>query len=253
MAILFSGDFHANAKGEMEYISKNTLLEKYKENLYKKINYHIMLGDTGFLWPENEIAETKNNINLAKRPFPILFVAGNHEPVLGRSDLPETDIGIGENVVLVNKEKPFIAYLKRGKIYNIEKYKFLVLGGALSIDQAYRTPGKSWWKEEYWSDEEKTAIHSLLENENYFDYVLSHTGPSRINRAINNVDDDYIPKIKDEVSALNEIIDEKITCKQWFCGHWHKDIFYNDKNTLKKYQYLYQQTALLDGDDIVVL
>jgi len=253
MAILFSGDFHANAKGELEYISENTLLKKYKEELYKKINYHIILGDTGFLWPENEEAEEKNNKELAKRPFPILYVAGNHEPVLGRSDLPEADIGLGENVVLVNKEKPFTAYLKRGKIYNIEKYKFLVLGGALSIDKVYRTPLKSWWKEEYWSDDEKAAVFSLLENENYFDYVLSHTGPSRINRVINNVDSDYIPKIKDEVSALNEMIDAKITCKQWFCGHWHKDIYYYDKNTVKGYQYLYQQTALLDGDDIIVL
>ena len=253
MAILFSGDFHANAKGEIEYISENALLEKYKEQLYKKINYHIILGDAGFLWPENEESETYNYKELAKRPFPVLYVVGNHEPVLGRSDLPEVDIGIGEKVVLVNKENPFIAYLKRGKIYNIENHKFLVLGGALSIDKVYRVPGRSWWEQEYWSNEEKTALFSLLENDNNFDYVLSHTGPSRINRAANNIDIFYIPKIKDEVSALNEIIDEKITCKQWFCGHWHKDIYYFDKNAEKGYQYLYQQTALLDGDDIVVL
>jgi len=253
MAVLFSGDFHANAKGEMEFVSKNALLKKYKENLYKKINYHIILGDTGFLWPGNEEAETYNYKKLAKRPFPVLYVAGNHEPVLGRYDLPEVDIGIGEKAVLVNKEKPFVAYLKRGKIYTIENYKFLVLGGALSIDKVYRIPGKSWWEQEYWSNDEKTAVFRLLENDSNFDYVLSHTGPGRINRAINNVDGGFVPKIRDEVSALNEIIDERITCKQWFCGHWHKDIYYYDKNTKKGYQYLYQQTALLDGDDIVVL
>jgi len=253
MAILFSGDFHANAKGEMEFISKSTLLKKYKEYLYEKIKYHIILGDTGFLWPDNDETESNNYKELAKRPFPVLYVAGNHEPVLGRTDLPEIDIGLGEKAVLVKKDNPFIAYLKRGKIYNIENHKFLVLGGALSIDKMYRTPGKSWWTQEYWSDDEKTAVINLLKNENSFDYVLSHTGPSRINRAINKVDSDYIPKIKDEVSTLNEIIDAKITCKQWFCGHWHKDIYYYDKNIKKGYQYLYQQTALLDGNDIVVL
>jgi hypothetical protein len=253
MAILFSGDFHANARGELEYISEKTLLEKYKEDLYKKINYHIILGDTGFLWPGNEKTETYNYNELGRRPFPVLYVAGNHEPVLGRFDLPEVDIGLGENVVQVNKDKPFTAYLKRGKIYNIENHRFLVLGGALSIDKAYRTPGRSWWEQEYWSIEEKTAIFDLLERENDFDYVLSHTGPSRINRAINNVNADYIPKVKDEVSALNEVIDGKLTCKQWFCGHWHTDIYYFDKNAKKGYQYLYRQTALLDGDEIVVL
>ena len=253
MAILFSGDFHANAKGEMKYISENTLLEKYKEHLYKKINYHIILGDAGFLWPGNEKSEKLNYIELAKRPFPVLYVVGNHDPVLGRSDLPEVDIGIGEKAVLVKKENPFIAYLKRGKIYNIENHKFLVLGGALSIDKVYRRPGLSWWEQEYWNDDEKTVVSRLLENEKDFDYVLSHTGPSRINRAINNVDIAYTPKFKDEVSALNEIIDEKITCKQWFCGHWHKDVYYYDENREKGYQYLYRQTALLDGDKIIVL
>jgi predicted MPP superfamily phosphohydrolase len=253
MAILISGDFHANAREEIECITKNALLKKYKEHLYEKINYQIILGDAGFLWPGNEEAEAKNYIELAKRPFPVLCVVGNHDPVLGRSDLPEADIGIGEKVVLVNKENPFTAYLKRGKIYNIENHKFLVLGGALSIDKGYRTPGRSWWHQEYWSDDEKTAISRLLENEKKFDYVLSHTGPGRINRVINGIDSAYIPKFKDEVSMLNEIIDEKITCEQWFCGHWHKDIYYFDKKTKKSYQYLYYQTALLDGDEIIVL
>ncbi|MDR0301975.1 MAG: metallophosphoesterase [Treponema sp.] len=253
MAILFSGDFHANARDEINFISKDTLIKKYKEPLYEKINYQIILGDAGFLWPENEKTDVDNFNKLAERPFPVLYVVGNHEPVLGRSDLPEVDIGIGEKVILVNKEKPFTAYLKRGKIYNIENHKFLVLGGALSIDKAYRTPEKSWWEQEYWSDDEKTGISLLLKKEKKFDYVLSHTGPSRINRAINHLDSAFIPKFKDEVSALNEIIDERIHCKQWFCGHWHKDIYYYDKKMKKGYQYLYQQTALLDGDDIVVL
>ena len=253
MAILFSGDFHANAKGEMEFISKYTLLEKYKEQLYEKINFHIILGDAGFLWPGNDKSEILNYFELARRPFPVLCVVGNHDPVLGRSDLPEVDMGIGEKVILINKEKPFIAYLKRGKIYNIENHKFLVLGGALSIDKFYRTPSISWWEQEYWNDDEKTAISRLLENEKNFDYVLAHTGPSRINRAINNVEIAFNPKFKDEVSALNEIIDGKITCKQWFCGHWHKDVYYYDENMKKGYQYLYHQTALMDGDEIKVL
>jgi len=253
MSILFSGDFHANARGEMDSISENTLLEKYKEPLYKKINYHVILGDAGFLWPGNEVAEALIYSELAKRPFPVLCIVGNHDPVLGLSDLPEVDMGIGEKVIIINKEKPFIAYFKRGKIYNIENHKFLVLGGALSIDKFFRTPGLSWWKQEYWSDDEKNAVSRLLEKENNFDYVLSHTGPSRINKAVNNVDIAYIPKKRDEVSALNEIIDGKITCKRWFCGHWHKDAYYYDKNMNKGYQYLYRQTALLDGGEIIIL
>ena len=95
-------------------------------------------------------------------------------------NLPETDIGIGESVYLVN-EKPFVAYLKRGKVYSIDGFRFLVLGGALSIDKASRVSGRSWWRQEYWSLREKTELFELLESEHDYDYVLAHTGPNRIN------------------------------------------------------------------------
>jgi hypothetical protein len=163
--------------------------------------------------------------------------------------LPEVDIGIGENVIVVNREYPFIAYLKRGKIYNIENYKLLVLGGALSIDKKFRVPNKSWWKNEYWSEEEKDTLFKLLKKEKNFDYVLSHTGPSRANDVVktpNPILD--LPMFFDEVAALNEKIDGKITCKQWYCGHWHKDQFYYDKKLKRGYQYLYYETAIINDE-----
>jgi hypothetical protein len=80
---------------------------------------------------------------------------GNHEPILGRTDIPEADIGLGETVYRIS---PQVSYLKRGKIYTIDGFKFLVLGGALSIDLAYRIPGISWWAAEYWSEQEKRMI-----------------------------------------------------------------------------------------------
>jgi hypothetical protein len=53
-------------------------------------------------------------MELACRPFPVLCVIGNHEPILGMSGLTETDIGIGGTVYQINAD-PFVAYLKRGK------------------------------------------------------------------------------------------------------------------------------------------
>ena len=43
---------------------------------------------------------------------------GNHEPILGYTNIPEVDIGIG-GLVYVIQERPFIGYLKRGKVYTI--------------------------------------------------------------------------------------------------------------------------------------
>jgi len=253
MSILISGDFHGNEDYELLLITQETLVKKYGQAQYDTIKYHVILGDGGFLWPGNQVKEFLNYIELSKRPFPILCVFGNHDPVLGRSDLPEIDIGIGEKVIVVNKEKPFLAYLKRGKMYTIENHTFLALGGALSIDKEFRKPNLSWWKQEYWSETEKNNLFHILKNNNVFDYVLSHTGPSRVNEIINPLHrSGRMPIFFDEVAALNERIDGKMTCKQWFCGHWHKDSYYYDQNLKRGYQYLYRATALISDAKVTI-
>jgi len=246
MAILFSGDFHANSLNELSRITKKSLIERYTAERYNEISCHIILGDGGFLWPGNQSGDTRIYNELAKRPFPTLCVFGNHDPALGRPDLPEIDIGIGEKVILVRKDKPLVAYLKRGKEYLIEKRRFLVLGGALSIDKEYRRPGLSWWEREYWTKQETAELFSYLEKRSEFDFVLSHTGPHRVNEAVFSfLRDGQGPKFYDEVAALNDAVDERISCRQWFCGHWHRDEFYFDKKLKRSYQYLYEKTALL--------
>jgi hypothetical protein len=236
---------------ELTRITKRTLVSAYGQDLFNEIRYHIILGDAGFLWPGNEKGDAYIYKTLAFRPFPLLCVIGNHEPVLGRQDLPDVDIGIGEKVMLVH-EKPFVAYLKRGKVYSIDGFTFLVLGGALSIDQEFRKKGISWWEQEYWSLEEKEAVMKLLKGNKRFDYVLSHTGPSRINQTLfQNSGDRYLPKFFDKVAALHERIDGMVACKGWFCGHWHKDKYYYDVDMKREYRYLYSATAVLRGDEVI--
>jgi hypothetical protein len=252
MAVLFSGDFHANSRRELSKITKREITSRFGKELFGRIRYHVILGDGGFLWPGNEKGDSYNYKTLAVRPFPVLCVIGNHEPVLGRMDMHETDIGIGNTVYQIN-ETPLVAYLKRGKIYTINGYVFLVLGGALSIDKIFRTPGKTWWEQEYWLEEEKESIMRLLDNRNTFDYVLSHTGPEKINRLLfGSPSERYAGKFVDEVAILNSALDEKIICKQWFCGHWHKDNYYYDGDLKRSYQYLYDKLALLNGDEILI-
>jgi 3-oxoacid CoA-transferase subunit A len=245
MSILFSGDFHAGIAGELGIITKKALINKYKKGKFDKIKYHIILGDGGFLWPGNQKTDLFNYKTLANRPFPILCVIGNHEPILGMSNLIETDIGIGETVYQINAV-PFTAYLKRGKVYTIDGIKFLVLGGAFSIDVANRIPEISWWKEEYWSEKEKLDLFDLLKNENTFDFVISHTGPHQINEKLFESLLIHSLKINDEVALLNDEIQKLIQFKEWWCGHWHQDKYYYDKTEMRGYQYLYRTTKILD-------
>jgi len=105
MAILFSGDFHTGMSGEMYAINKKTLLRKYRREKYNSINYHIILGDGSFMWPGFQKNDEKMYMELACRPFPILSVIGNHEPILGMDNVPETDIGIGETVYQIRYKR----------------------------------------------------------------------------------------------------------------------------------------------------
>ena len=256
MAILLSGDFHNGVRGEIDIIEKERLLYKYEE-FYEKIEYHIILGDVGFLWPKQESLDKYNFKILSKRKFPILCVMGNHEPIYGRNDMPEEDIGIGEKVIVIKHKNPFVAYLKRGKIYKIGGYKILVLGGALSVDKDRRIEGKNWWKEEYWSDKEKKDIFRLLKKENKFDFVFSHTGPNEINWFLmaRGVPGRH-GKENDEVGKLNDEIDKRIKFRAWFSGHWHYDLLDDDgfmeKDESKKYYYLYNYSALINENKLII-
>jgi len=242
MSILFSGDFLSNFNHELGLITKNSLIKKYGLEKYNAIKYHIILGDAYFMKPGNEKNDKTNFEALAHRPFPILCVMGNHDPILGMSDKKETDIGIGETVYQI-QDIPFVAYMKRGKVYTIDGFKFLVLGGALTIDRKKKQPG-SWWTEEYWSEEEKSNLFKLLETDNNFDFVISHTGPNKINRYLFGFNK---PKyFEDEVAELNDLINEKIRFREWWCAHWYHDEFCYDDKAKKGYQYFYQTTKILD-------
>jgi hypothetical protein len=246
MSILFSGDFHAGVAGELSAITKRSLIKKYGEEMYSRIKYHIILGDGGFMWPNNQNGDRFNYKALKIRPFPIFCVMGNHEPVLGMNDLEETDAGIGEKVIKIN-DNPFVAYLKRGEIYNIEGLKILVLGGALSTDKEDRIEGKSWWRKEYWTEDEKQYILTLINAENKFDLVISHTGPDRINRTLFEcIKGEGSMKFKDEVAFLNDKIDKRIYFREWWCGHFHQYRFYYDAEKKCGYQYLYKTTKIVE-------
>ena len=246
MSILFSGDFHGNAARELESITKKSLMQKYRQEKYDSIRYHIILGDGGFLWPGELKSDIYNFKVLAYRSFPVLCVIGNHDPVLGISGLPEVDIGIGQTVYQIQAE-PFVAYLKRGKVYTIDGLRILVLGGALSSDKKSRKPVKTWREGEYWTREEINGVFKLLETDNAFDCVISHTGPHHINKKLfDNGISCHPAKFNDEVAFLNEDIHERIEFQEWWCGHFHRDLYYYDEETRRGYQYLYHWTKILD-------
>jgi len=197
------------------------------------------------MWPGNQGGDLENYFILSRREFPVLCVIGNHEPILGMSNLQETDIGIGEKVYQIFNN-PFVAYLKRGKVYYIDGFKLLVLGGALSVDKDYQVKNNTWWEREYWSAQEEKDVFKLLETENTFDCVVSHTGPEHINNIILEPVMYNRIKIDDKVGILNDEICKRIKFKEWLCGHLHRDQYLFNSENKCGYQYLYRSTVILE-------
>ena len=248
MSILFSGDLHASFRNELKYISKREILNLYQKELYDSIQYHIILGDTGLGRPWNNNADKEIYKALNHRPFPILCVVGDDDPLYEMQKYEEVDIGIGEKVLKIH-EKPFIAYLVKGKVYYIEGIKFLVLGGAKSYQNNSHGKNNSFNAEKsYWSEKEKNDLYLLLENNSTFDLVLSHTGSNFSNSWCFGRKRNLKVDLYDEVSYLNHEIEKRIRTREWFCGHFHYDAFFFDEETDIGYEYFYRRSLLLSKE-----
>jgi hypothetical protein len=246
--ILLSGDFHANSQNELSIIASKHLKKLFGAQLYKTINYHLILGDAGFLWPHNEKTDRYNLSVLNYRPFPILFLPGNHESIYGHdlSEFEKVDMGFGHDVYKIYNN---CYYLQRGFIYNIEGLSFLVLGGALSIDKIHRTEGQSWWPQEYWSYQEEHDCLDRIKGQ-HIDYVVSHTGPNHVNEIFFLNNQNIVKnKFTDQVALFNDAVDEQIKFKHWFYGHFHEDV-YNQEIMGKRYSTIYDTVALVDGNNV---
>lgn len=82
--------------------------------------------------------------------------------------------------------------------------------------------------------EEKEKILDILEEENSFYYIFSHTVPLKYERELEEL---FLPTInQDEVDKSMEqfldTVEDKITYKHWFFGHYHDSFDLTDKVTI---------------------
>lgn len=205
MAIWITGDTHGYYDSFMRRIAENGVNEG---------DTIIVTGDFGFIWrhPEMRAAFFK----LRKENYTFLFVDGNHEDYELLSEYPLSDYCGGKAQII----EPNIVHLMRGEYYTIEGKNFFCFGGAYSHDRAMRQLGYSWFKEELPSEEEYLHGDGALAAHGFkVDYVISHTGPYSILRAMNF-------NIADEEIQLNSYLDkvkDTINFKHWYFGHYHQN------------------------------
>lgn len=238
------GDTHGIAD-----IEKVFLIDEY----YKQNDFIIICGDFGVIWSD-EVDSNESILikEFKKLPCEILFIDGNHENFNRLSKLKNIK-RFGGNVGEYIKDKCF--HLKRGEIYNIAGKNIFTMGGAKSIDVAYRQRNVSWWEAENITESQvKYALQNLANFKGNIDIVITHTCP---NSFLTHIDKHLglEVQINDNNSVWLELLAQKLALRQsgkieWFFGHWHSDFDFNIKiqNELDSSKSLQINAHLLYGE-----
>ena len=177
----------------------------------------LICGDFGFIFYCDAEQELYLDF-LAKKPYTICFVDGNHECFDRIYEYPEQEWKGGK----VHRIRDNIFHLMRGQIFEIEGKSFFTMGGGYSMDRARRIEGVSYWRQELPGKEEYLSASKKLEEYGYnVDYIVTHTAPTELVRLLG-----YSPDLHEiELTGFLEFIMYKCkdNMKCWFFGHFHED------------------------------
>lgn len=233
--IYITGDIHGETKRITDFVKeKQTTLE----------DILIILGDVAFNYFLDE-RDFFRKEELKKLPITIFCIHGNHEcrpyHISSYKEIP-----FYGGTVYQEKQYPNLLFAKDGEIFYFNNKKYLVIGGAYSIDKYIRlTYGYHWWEDEQPSLEIRKKVEENLEKINWnIEGVFSHTCPLNTQPchlflsgfSQNNVD------ASTEI-WLQELAD-KLSFQHWYFGHYHS----NWKNG--KYQLLFDDIIELTEKEI---
>lgn len=158
----------------------------------KGIERSIQVGDFGIGFQPNpvELYDVHNH----------WFIRGNHDSPMGCRDEPN--------------------YIPDGTFW--EKESIMFVGGAVSIDKEYRTPGVSWWEDEELSMEELYNI--------YDKYVMTKPRVMITHETPEFIADQVMASVsrtKYEISSRTRQCFQSMfessghKPDEWYFGHWH--------------------------------
>lgn len=199
----------------------------------------IILGDAGINFHAGALDILRKDY-LAKLPITLLCIHGNHER--RPESLPYYDEQEWHDGMVYTEAKyPHILFAKDGEVYDLNGKKAIAIGGAYSIDKAWRIEGQSWWPDEQPSEATKARVENTLERLDWkVDIVLSHTTPLKyepVEVFLPGIDQSKVDKSTEE---WLDSIEKRLAYQKWYCGHYHTEkkisrlqIMYNDFDVLE--------------------
>lgn len=208
--IYFTGDIHGSKKEIEQFCRRINPTDQ---------DTIVLLGDVGANYSLDD-RDWLLKLTLNRMGPTFLCIHGNHE--IRPANIPsyKTKEWNG-GTVWYEEEFPNLLFAKDGEIFILEGIRYLVIGGAYSVDKYYRLMrGFGWWEDEQPSDEIKAYVEKQIAEKD-FDIILSHTCPFKYEPT-----EVFLPMIdQSTVDASTEHwldqIEEAVSYKAWLCGHWH--------------------------------
>lgn len=252
--IYITGDTHGN------FVRFSNQRMKQQGLSLSEDDYIIVCGDFGMCWAKDKTFDYDCE-NFARKKYTVLWIQGNHENYDMISEYPVEEWH-GGKVRHIVKDK--VILLERGQVFDIEGKKFFTFGGASSHDiqggildrkdidfdekqknahkgnLPYRIVHESWWAEELPNEEEMNEGRGNLEKNGYkVDYVLTHCCSTPLQKQLDR------PPCRlfkpDILTNYLEEIENKLSYRHWFFGHYHMD-----KNIDEKHSVLYHTIVSLE-------
>ena len=181
----------------------------------------IILGDAGINYYGGERDAEKKKI-LEALPITIFAIHGNHE--MRPQSIPAYhEVEWHGGSVYVEDAYPHILFAKDGEVYDLDGKRTFVIGGAYSVDKAYRIlSGYGWWPDEQPSEEIKRKVEEKLAELSWdVDVVLTHTAPlcyEPIEVFLPGINQRMVDK---STEAWLAVIERQLEYQKWYCGHYH--------------------------------
>ena len=238
--IYITGDTHGEVSRFEEIHEQYRLTEK---------DMLIVAGDFGCIFGLGWRDEHKLDA-LAKLPYGILFIDGNHECFPQIFSYPE-EIWCGGRVHHI---RPNILHLMRGQVFTIDGISVFTMGGGYSIDMACRIPGRSWWPEEMPNDDEYAeAWSNLAKHDNKVDVIVSHAAPEETMQMFEQTG--VISHCFLQEGRLNAFLEEvrqSVQHRHYYFGHMHLDkrLFRNQTALFQDVYHLETDRKAMAWDDV---
>lgn len=209
MRVLLVGDTHGNVSWLQEIVLPT--------GVALGVDAFCQLGDFG-AW-----SETDSFLDAARRsPVPFFFLDGNHEnhEVLARlTQGVRSPVSFGGNLV----------YLPRATSLTWDGVRVGFLGGAVSIDRGYRTPGYDWFAAEELSSGDVEAASTLAG----CTVLFTHDAPAGFELPLAPVRDDVwlsaLPacgRHRDTLAAVLGIVRPQLVVHGHYHRHWDREVAY---------------------------